>query len=221
MITENQHLTRQRDLIPMEVLSTPINVIGAGAIGSFTLLALAKMGFNNLTAIDFDVIDVENMNCQFFRFKDIGKKKVVALQELVEDFTNVKITAIDDRWNGALMDGITICAVDSMKVRKEVFDAHNRKAFTTKVIIDPRMGAETASLFTYNPISPRELESYSKTLYSDDEAVQERCTSKATIFCVLGISSLICTTVKEFLVNDKRAKNIAYDLKSHDMIANF
>ena len=44
---------------------------------------------------------------------------------------------------------------------------------------------------------------------------------KSTIYTVMGISSLICTTVKELLVNNKRAKNIAYDMKSHDMIANF
>ena len=221
MISENQHLTRQRDLIPMEVLDTPINIIGAGAIGSFTALALAKMGFHNITSIDFDTIDVENMNCQFFRFKDIGSAKVTALQDLIQDFTNIKINAINEMWNGMIMDGITICAVDNMKVRRQVYETYAKKAFNSKGVIDPRMGAEVAMLYTYNPLSPSELTTYSKTLYSDEDAVQERCTAKSTIYCSLGISSIICATVKEMLVNEKRVKNLVYDLKSHDMIASF
>ena len=221
MISENQHLTRQMDLIPLHVLDTPINIIGAGAIGSFTALALAKMGFNNITAIDFDHIDVENMNCQFFRFKDIGSAKVIALQSLIKDFTNLEINAVNDAWNGQIMDGITICAVDSMAVRKQVFDAYNRKAFKSIAVIDPRMGAETSALFQYNPLSPSELKEYSNTLYSDEDAVQERCTSKSTIYTTLGISSIVCTAVKELLVNKSRIKNVMYDMKTCDIITSF
>lgn len=218
MISENQHLTRQMDLIPLEVLDTPINIIGAGAIGSFTALALAKMGFHNITSIDFDVIDVENMNCQFFRFKDIGKHKVNALKELITDFTNIEIKAVNGEWEGQIMDGITICAVDSMDVRKAVYDAYNRKAFNSLGVIDPRMGAETALMYTYSPTSPSELGEYSKTLYSNENAIQERCTAKSTMYCSLGLSSIICSTVKEMLVDKSRPKSVMYDLKSQDMM---
>lgn len=218
MMSENQHLTRQMDLIPLSVLNTPINIIGAGAIGSFTALSLAKMGFNNITSIDFDHIDVENMNCQFFRFSDIGSSKVKALQNLIKDFTNIEITAINDMWKGEILNGITICAVDSMEVRKQVFEAYNRKAFKSLGVIDPRMGAETSMMYTYSPLSPSECDNYSKTLYSDEEAVQERCTSKSTIYCTLGISSVVCATVKEMLVNKTRPKSVMYDIKSQDMI---
>lgn len=214
----NQHLTRQLDLIPLKVLDTPINIIGAGAIGSFTALSLAKMGFHNITAIDFDRIDVENMNCQFFRHKDIGKFKVEALQELIKDFTELEINAINDQWSGKILDGITICAVDSMEVRKQVFETYNRKAFNSLAVIDPRMGAESALLYSYSPLIPKELDEYEKTLYSDENAVQERCTAKSSIYCALGLSSIVCTTVKQLLVENVKPKTIMYDLKSHDMI---
>lgn len=218
MISENQHLTRQMDLIPLSVLDTQINIIGAGAIGSFTALALAKMGFSNITSIDFDFIDVENMNCQFFRFKDIGNPKVLALQNLIKDFTNIEINAINDVWNGEIMEGITICAVDSMAVRKQVFEAYNRKAFKSMAVIDPRMGAETVLQYTYSPISPSECDDYSKTLYSDEDAIQERCTAKSTMFGALGLSSVICATVKEILVNKSKPKSVMWDLGCQDMI---
>jgi len=218
MLSKNQHLTRQMDLIPLEVLDTPINIIGAGAIGSFTALALTKMGFNNLVVFDDDTIDVENMNCQFFRFKDIGKSKVNALQELIEDFTNHKIEIIPTKWDNIPMEGITICAVDSMSVRKQVFERFYKQVNDSKLIIDPRMGAETAMLFAYNPMSISEGNSYSKSLYSDDEAVQERCTAKSTVYCALGLSSMICTLVKNFVVDNKYKKQTLFDVTSFDMV---
>ena len=218
MLSKNQHLTRQMDLIPLKVLDTPINIIGAGAIGSFTALALTKMGFNNLVVFDDDTIDVENMNCQFFRFKDIGKSKVNALQELIEDFTNHKIEIIPTKWDNIPMEGITICAVDSMSVRKQVFERFYKQVNDSKLIIDPRMGAETAMLFAYNPMSISEGNSYSKSLYSDDEAVQERCTAKSTVYCALGLSSMICTLVKNFVVDNKYKKQTLFDVTSFDMV---
>lgn len=217
-IGENSHLTRQMDLIPAKVLDKQINIIGAGAVGSFTTLALVKMGFTNINVIDFDVIDIENMNCQFFRFKDIGKYKVDALKELVLDFTNVEINVANDRWNGAILDGVTICAADSMVVRKQLFDTHERKAFQTQLIIDPRMGAETALLHTYSPLNPKEISEYQKTLYSDSEAIQEACTRKATIYTALSLAGIVCTVVKQFLVDGVKPKSILYDIPSHDMI---
>src|ERR1017187_7892825 len=114
----NAHLTRQLDIIPIRVLGEPITIIGVGAGGSFATLMLAKMGFTRITVIDFDIVSVENMNSQFYRFKDIGQPKVTALQALVEDFTGVKITAVNDRYQGnVVFPGIVVSAVDSMAAR--------------------------------------------------------------------------------------------------------
>lgn len=216
--SENAHLTRQMDLIPLTCLDKKINIIGAGAIGSFTALSLAKMGFKDITVFDDDTIDVENMNCQFFRHSDIGKPKVVALQELVKDFTNITIETVQDRWTGAKLEGIIIASVDSMAVRKQIFEAHFKKAFQTELVIDPRMGAETAILASYSPLSIKDGESYSKTLYSDEDAVQERCTAKSTMYCALGLSAMICSLVKAHVTNNDFPKWKVYDIAKFDMV---
>ena len=39
---------RQSDLISESILDTPINIVGAGGIGSLTTLALAKVGFKHI-----------------------------------------------------------------------------------------------------------------------------------------------------------------------------
>ncbi len=193
----NEHLTRQMDLIPSEVLDIPITVIGAGAIGSFTTLQLVKMGFTNLEVWDHDVVSVENMSCQFYRFKDIGNAKVDALRSLVKEFTNEDITVIADRFNlRADHKGIILCAVDSMEVRRATFEAIQARAFQVTHFIDPRMGAESALLYCMNPFEPKDHKAYNVTLYSDTDAVQERCTAKATIYTANLLSGLVAKTVK-------------------------
>lgn len=199
MKLENTHLARQLDLIPIDVLNEPITIIGAGAIGSFVTLALAKMGFENLTVYDFDKIEIENMNCQFYRKKDIGKFKVLALQDLVRDFSDVEITAKNEPYVDGFFPGIVIMAVDSMKVRNLIWENHKEISFHTKLIIDGRMGGESALIYAMQPLDEKDIKSYGKTLYTDENAMEERCTAKATMYTVLGISGLICKIVKDYL----------------------
>lgn len=198
---ENLHLARQFDLIPASVLNEPITIIGAGAIGSFTTLALAKMGFENLKVYDFDTIEIENMNSQFYRRQDIGKPKVLALKDLVKDFTDVEIKAKNEPYVSGYFPGIVIMAVDSMKVRKLIWDNHKEISFHTKLIIDGRMGGESALIYAMNPLDQKDISSYEKTLYTDENAVEERCTAKATMYTVQSITGQICKIVKDYLTN--------------------
>jgi len=196
----NVHLTRQMDIIPVDVLGEKITIIGAGAIGSLTALCLGKMGFGNITVFDDDKIEEENMNCQFYRFKDITSPKVVALKHLLHDFTMTSPDIEERRYERGVFPGIVISAVDSMEVRKKIWMNHKNQAPFTKAIIDPRMGAETALLYVMNPMDGKDIDSYEKTLYSDEDAVQERCTAKATIYTACMLSGLVAKAVKDLLV---------------------
>lgn len=197
-------LTRQMDLIPTSVLGQQITLIGAGAIGGWTALALAKMGFGNLTVMDFDTVDEENMNSQFYRPRDIGKKKVEALHDLVQDFTGISISAVADKYTAKRFNGIVIAAVDSMEVRSAIWEAHKDSPFT-KLVIDPRMGAESALLYAMNPNNEKDKTSYEKTLYSDNDAVRERCTAKATIYTANLLAGLVSKTVKDYCTSEAKA----------------
>lgn len=210
-------LTRQLDIIPLAILGQRITVIGAGGIGSFVVLALAKMGFGDITVYDDDVVSVENMNNQFFRHTDIGKPKVEALQQLVEDFTTMKITAVKARLDlskgwAEPQSGILIVAVDNMATRGHVFKHAEATGFD--LIIDPRMSAEDGLVYSYRPGSDQEREDYSGSLYSDENAVQDRCTAKSTMYTVLGISSTVAGIVKQWVTKNPRTKSAIATYKS-------
>lgn len=200
-VINTDHLTRQMDLIPLGCLGTPITVIGAGAIGSFTTLALAKMGFGNITVWDHDHIDIENMNCQFYRRSDIGYPKVGALRQLVLEFTGIEINGKQDKYESGIFPGIVISAVDNMAVRKNIWLNHVNKSPMTKIILDPRMGAEAALLFAMSPMEPKDQKAYSNSLYTDEAAVHERCTAKATMYTACMLSGLVAQVAKDYAMD--------------------
>lgn len=198
MELQNRHLTRQADLIPSDVLDLPIAIIGAGAVGSAVSLNLAKMGFENQTIIDFDNVEIENMNSQMYPYSAIGSPKVLALKQMLMDFANVDATARCEKYEKGIFPGIVIAAVDSMAVRKLLWENHKQKSPGTKLFIDPRMGAEHALCYAMNPMSEKDGVTYEATLYTDEGAVQERCTAKATIYCAAALSAHVCKIVKDF-----------------------
>ena len=83
-VDTHRHLTRQLDLIPLNVLNKPVTIIGCGAIGSFLGLQLAKMGMTNLTFFDHDTVSIENMSNQFYPRSAIGQNKASALYDMLE-----------------------------------------------------------------------------------------------------------------------------------------
>lgn len=216
----NQHISRQLDIVPPDILHNQINIIGAGAIGSWTALCLGKMGFKNIAIFDHDNVDIVNMSSQFYRHEDIHKHKASTLAESINQFTggDVSPIAIDDKWSGMKLRGLVVMAVDSMEVRKSIYEAHKGN-IQTNWLIDARMGAETALLYTVNPNSAHDQGFYEKTLYSDEEAVQERCTAKSTTYCSLVLSGLVAKTVRDVLVRHKYMRNMTFSLKESDFLA--
>lgn len=212
-----EHLTRQADLIPMSVLVEKITIIGAGAVGSWTCLALAKMGFTNLTVFDFDRVDIVNLNSQFYPVGAVGQMKVLALRNMILQFTGVEISVSDNAYAGGAVNGIVIAAVDSMKVRRLIWEQHKNLAFQTRAIIDPRMGAESALLYVMNPSEPSDQEAYEKTLYGDSEALQEPCTAKATIYTANLLAGLVCKAVKDLLTRPDYLRVAQWDIAGNDL----
>src|SRR3990167_6840796 len=85
---------RQLKLVNPQELEFPITVIGAGGIGSWATLALAKMGCSNISVIDFDKVEIKNTPSQIYTMSQKGKNKVSALKETVKILTGVDIKPI-------------------------------------------------------------------------------------------------------------------------------
>ena len=58
-----------------------VGIAGAGGLGSNVAMHLVRAGIRKFTIADFDVVNVSNLNRQFFFRDQIGMKKVEALKE--------------------------------------------------------------------------------------------------------------------------------------------
>lgn len=61
-------------------------VFGLGGVGSFTVEALARAGVGHLLLVDFDVVDITNINRQLHAtMSTIGKSKVELMKDRIND----------------------------------------------------------------------------------------------------------------------------------------
>ena len=76
-------------------------VIGSGGLGGYIVEILARIGVFNITLVDFDVFDVNNLNRQLFcKEESLGKYKVdVAKERIKEVNSSVRLTTIKDKFS--------------------------------------------------------------------------------------------------------------------------
>lgn len=210
-MSNNTNFLRQSDTVDMAKLqSTRVVIIGAGGIGSPTALVLAKMGIGNIVLVDKDVVETYNIPSQFHLADCLGFPKVESLKKTLEAFIkDVTVTTHFDtsKTEYFFRANIVVSAVDSMKSRKEIYE-QVKEAYSVSTYIEGRMGSEMGLIYTINNFHlNKELhKEYEKTLYSDENAVQESCTNKAIIYNTTLMGSIIAAIIKQVLCTDIEPK---------------
>lgn len=203
---------RQLDILSPEIIAgVPFTIIGAGAIGSFTCLTLAKMGAQLLTVYDNDTVEPHNYANQWYGPKHLGQKKVAALQELVHDLTGATITAKSVKYVKQPMGQVVICGVDSMDTRIKIWRWVQKHQ--PKVYIDGRMGAEVGNVFCVKGASGEDRKVYETQLFPSSEALRAPCTAQSTMYCAAGLAAFIGAQVSAYL-NGRRMSNLVVDFRT-------
>ncbi|MBU5257413.1 tRNA threonylcarbamoyladenosine dehydratase [Tissierella praeacuta] len=86
----------------MERLSkATVAVFGVGGVGSFTVEALARTGIGNISLIDYDIIDITNINRQIHaNIKTVGLSKVEAMRDRILDINpDLNIKVFKEKYN--------------------------------------------------------------------------------------------------------------------------
>lgn len=112
-----------------KIKNTKVLIIGIGGVGGYTLESLVRSGIENITIVDYDKIDVTNLNRQIISLNsNIGNYKVEEAKKRIEDINkkcNVKIIkekiSLDnfDILNIEKYDYV-IDACDTVEVKKEI-----------------------------------------------------------------------------------------------------
>ena len=195
------------------------SIIGCGGIGSWTSLLLARTGIGGIYSYDFDIIESQNMAGQLFRLQDLGKHKVDAMKEIIKEYVpTLKGAFLSEPYNNQPLSRITITALDSIAVRKVVFEQYceQYKNYYDKskcLFIDGRMSAEAFQVFIFRLSQEDKIKEYKQSLFEDSKATGNVCSYKATSYVGAMIGAYITALVKEhlhFSSDEYFAENIPY-----------
>lgn len=190
-----------------------IRLIGVGGIGSWTAFSLSRIN-HNLELIDEDVVDKTNVKGgQLYRTSDVGRYKTEAVRDIIRQFgCQNQISCYTENYNQEDFgfNEITICGLDNMKSRKEVFNVWKEglKESVSHIkeclFIDGRLLLENMQIFTIKGDDEVAIKEYEeKHLFNDSEVPELDCTTKQCTFGAMIIAGLITATLCNWLTNVK------------------
>jgi len=211
MNSNGNRFLRQLDIVAPEKLSFPITVIGAGAIGSATVVTLAKMGCSDITVWDGDDLEDLNVPNQLCKPSMVGKSKVDALAQLVYELSEVQIKQICRPYTGQMLEGVVVVTADNMTCRQRVW---KRAELSRKIplLIEARMGAEFARIYTIHPTNVDEGDFYQENLYNDGEAERLPCSARSIVYCPTMVAGVLALLIKQYATNRPSPREILIDL---------
>lgn len=102
MITKEQFEKAFDERFPIDMkeklYNSKVAIAGLGGLGSNIAIMLTRSGVGNLLLVDFDIVDITNLNRQAYSVKHIGKPKTQALMQiLLEINPYINICTINEK----------------------------------------------------------------------------------------------------------------------------
>jgi molybdopterin/thiamine biosynthesis adenylyltransferase len=209
---------KQKNLFNPENPQPTIIVYGAGSIGSHLVMGLAKTGFKNITVIDYDVIEEDNLPAQSYPYSLVtankGLLKIDALKTFIKDFTGTTINTLNEKItsNSTInlsMNTIHVCCFDNIEGRKTLFN--HFKDFPIHYL-DGRIGGFNIEKYYVNMLNDKEVEDYEQTL--EGEFVELECGNKALWSVNSLLASKLIADIIKLTKNLKPVKELKGNLMS-------
>lgn len=135
-MTDNEYknalIERHGPEVYSRLINSKIAIAGLGGLGSNVALALARAGMGEIFLVDFDNVDISNINRQQYSIKDIGRYKTEALAEKIRDVNpiiNIKtknIMVTEENAFNVFKDYALVC---------ECFDKAENKAMLINTLL--------------------------------------------------------------------------------------
>lgn len=210
-------ISRSIEVFNPDVLNKDVHIIGVGATGSFVLQTLVRFGVKKINIWDFDKYEIHNVNNQAITQSCCEKQKVAAQVELCKEINpEAEIIAHDKLVTPEdikEMSGYVFLLVDSMKCRKELFEAIKSN---DKIdwYWESRLGSDQGRVYCLPITKDFNYEPYETMhFYDDDVAEVSACGTSITIVSiVLSVTALM---VNQFI------KIVTDNLDSEPYINNY
>ena len=176
-------------------------IIGLGGLGSSSSVYLAAAGVGHLVLVDFDEVDISNLQRQIVHAtKDIGRLKVdSAAEHLLELNPEIKVTKVDHKIENEELEEqvksstVVLDCSDNFQTRFAINDACVK--YKTPLVSGAAIRFEAqVSVFD----SRHEDSPCYRCLYGSEAEVEQSCTANGVISPLLGIVGSIqaCEAMK-------------------------
>lgn len=179
------------------LLDSRVLIFGMGGLGSPVAMYLAAAGVGELVLVDFDTVDLSNLQRQILHGSgDIGRPKVESARDTLRELNpEVKVSTVNERLEGeALAEQIravdlVIDATDNFATRFMLNDAcvAARKPLVSGAAI--RMEGQVSVFHNEQEQSP-----CYRCLYRDEGELEQTCSTNGVLAPVVGIIGSIQAT---------------------------
>lgn len=203
---------------PDDVARANIAIVGAGGIGSYVALALAKLGASSLAIWDDDTVELGNTSAQVYGAADIGRHKVDALAEHIERTAPIPLDVHANRArvmpDTTLPDYVFSC-VDSMAARSMIYASVKRDGGK---LYDGRIGRDIVRAFAVDTSDESEREYYESTLYTDESGVELPCAERNVAYVAYCVTAFMTSLFASDIRADGRPREIMAKLHDYSFI---
>lgn len=188
-----------------------VQVFGAGGIGSWVCLGLAKLGVPYVDVIDFDVVEAHNVPNQMFPLDSVlvGEHKASALTVQMGQYgvgiytpydfkvTHEGLVNLNDESDPKcrITGPVVVSGFDNMTARADLWSLVKGNLGVRRYI-DGRLAGDKVVIYSVDPHDLADVSGYEATLHSDEEGEVAACTRQSIIDIGMLVGSLITRQVR-------------------------
>ena len=193
-------------------VTEPLDIVlgGLGGVGAYVAFYLSRLQ-HNLFCYEFDVVEDINLDCQFFRYSDLGKPKATAVSEACYEYSRKTITRLGKYELNSFVGPIVFAMFDNMKARKFMFEKWCELE-SKQVFVDTRLQAEEFQIF-FIQNKPEDIELYRASLRDDSEIPDLPCSYKQTGHYAGMVATQAVALFCNYLANQNHLKEFGEELR--------
>ncbi|MHA1236675.1 MAG: HesA/MoeB/ThiF family protein [Candidatus Hodarchaeales archaeon] len=160
-----------------KIRKSRVVIVGMGALGTIVSASLAMAGVGELILVDYDTIEITNLNRQLlFHTEDIGKSKVmVGEEELNRINPDLKITPLNMR-----IQDVPTEVLESATVIVEGLDTFQDRRWVNSYIVEKKISLVSGGMFGFlgnlQVVQPRVSACLECQSLIPEEELQKACT---------------------------------------------
>lgn len=178
-----------------------LNIIGAGATGSWVALLAAKMGWHNFKIWDQDLVESHNLPNQAYDVSHVGLLKVDALKNVLTTFNpQISVTTFPHFFEGSNashlseLEDYVFVAVDSLSARKDIVENLIYHPFA-HTLFETKMGFTHAALNIIKTNDKNSMVSFLNMLKTDEEVTESACNERI----ITTLTNVVSSNLVHFL----------------------